>query len=44
VIVGAPGHAKSGGVFVFLGAADGVKGRKAMEADVVLLAKPGGTP
>jgi hypothetical protein len=40
VIVGAPGYAKSGGAFVFFGSADGVKSRKASEADLILAAVP----
>ncbi len=43
VIVGASGHGKSGGVFVFFGSAEGVKSRKATDADLVLLAKPAGS-
>ncbi|MGH7321650.1 MAG: FG-GAP-like repeat-containing protein [Candidatus Rokuibacteriota bacterium] len=43
VIVGAPGHGKSGGVFAFFGSAEGVKSRKATDADLILLAKPAGS-
>jgi hypothetical protein len=43
VIVGAPGHAKSGAAFVFFGSAEGVRSRKASDADLVLLAKPAGS-
>lgn len=43
VIVGAPGYAKSGGAFVFFGSPDGVRGRPATEADLILLGKPAGS-
>jgi hypothetical protein len=43
VIVGAPGHAKSGAAFVFFGGAEGARSRKAADADLILLAKPPGS-
>jgi hypothetical protein len=39
VVVGAPQQDKSGAVFVFYGGKDGIKGRSAAEADVILRAK-----
>jgi hypothetical protein len=40
VVVGAPKHEKNGAVFVFYGGKDGIKSRKATEADAVLLGSP----
>lgn len=37
LIVGAPVHEKAGAAFVFYGSKDGIKSRKATEADVILL-------
>jgi hypothetical protein len=39
VIVGAPGHEKSGAAFIFYGGKDGIKSRKASEADAILLGR-----
>ncbi len=36
VIVGAPSHEKSGAIFIFYGSKDGIKSRKATEADAIL--------
>lgn len=37
LIVGAPAHEKSGAAFIFYGSKEGIKSRKATEADVILL-------